>query len=230
MSYEVKAKRVLYPKCFRSSWRTHQNYNKATAHIRKISRISWRMRWLRGILLMCINPEGRVWRGQSPALFLWCSVTEQDALGTTWTTGRSLWTSGNTFSYCEGAWELTQVAQRGCRISILGDFQKPSGHDPGQLALDDSAWAGEVWSRWPSEVPFNLSNSVIVISNVNLCSQDSSTQKDGMEPMPNTWHFCYLVWISLFGFFENPAKTIFSYFSSKSSFPVLPKENEQRTY
>lgn len=38
---------------------------------------------------------------------------------------------------CDKAWE--HVAQRGCRISILGDIQKPPGHGPGQPALGDRA-------------------------------------------------------------------------------------------
>jgi len=37
--------------------------------------------------------------------------------------------------YSEGDQALAQVTQRGCRVSILGDSQKPSGQVPGQLAL-----------------------------------------------------------------------------------------------
>jgi len=41
-----------------------------------------------------------------------------------------------TLFYCEGHRALAQVAQRGCGVSHLGDVQKPSGHGPGQSALD----------------------------------------------------------------------------------------------
>jgi len=39
---------------------------------------------------------------------------------------------------------LSQVAQGSCGVSVLGDFQKPSGCDPGQLALGEEVG---VWSR-----------------------------------------------------------------------------------
>ena len=42
-----------------------------------------------------------------------------------------------TFLHREGDQVLGQVAQGRCRVSILGDIQKPSGHSPGQLALGD---------------------------------------------------------------------------------------------
>lgn len=75
-------------------------------------------------------------------------------------------------------------------------------------------WSGATGPRWfclsrgsliqmTFRGAFQSQHSVIVISNVNLCSPDCSTQKGGMEPMPNTWHFCYIMWINLFGFFEN---------------------------
>lgn len=228
MSYEIKAKRVLYLKCFRSSWRTHQNYNKAPVHIRKASSrlVSWRWEGSGNIANVYEHLKGVCKEDRA------FPVVPSDRTGGT---GHKVKYTKVTldirehFFYCEGGWEPTQGAQGGCRISILGDIQRPSGHDPGQLALGDSAWAGGVWSRWSPEAPFNLSHSVTVISNVNLCSQDYSTWKDGMEPMPNPWHFCYLMWnkVSLAPL-KNPAKTVC--FSSKSNFPALPKENEQCTY
>ena len=35
---------------------------------------------------------------------------------------------------CEDDWALAQVAQRGCRVYVPQDIQKPSGHGPGQPA------------------------------------------------------------------------------------------------
>jgi len=43
------------------------------------------------------------------------------------------------FFHCEGDRALAQVAQRGCRVSILEGIQKPSGHGPGQLAIGGPA-------------------------------------------------------------------------------------------
>jgi len=45
--------------------------------------------------------------------------------------------------YCEGDRAVAQVARRGYGVSIFGDFQKPSGHGPGQLALGDPACTEE---------------------------------------------------------------------------------------
>lgn len=45
--------------------------------------------------------------------------------------------------YCKDDWALSEVAQRGI-VSLLWDIQKPSGRSPGQLAVGDHAWAGEL--------------------------------------------------------------------------------------
>ena len=45
------------------------------------------------------------------------------------------------FFYCEGDQALEQVAQRGCRVSSLGDMQKPPGHGAEQPALGSLAGA-----------------------------------------------------------------------------------------
>ena len=37
--------------------------------------------------------------------------------------------------FCVGDWALTQVAQKGCGVSLLGAIQKLPGRGPGQLAL-----------------------------------------------------------------------------------------------
>jgi len=69
----------------------------------------------------------------------------------------SLWTSGN---YCEDDWALAQVPQSSCGVSFLEEIQKLPRHSPKQPALGDTAWAGGR-TRWPPEVPANLSLSVI---------------------------------------------------------------------
>lgn len=47
-----------------------------------------------------------------------------------------------TLFYCQDDHALTQVAQRGCEVSLFGDTQKLSQHSPGQLALGGPAWVG----------------------------------------------------------------------------------------
>jgi len=41
--------------------------------------------------------------------------------------------------YCESDQALAQVAQEVCRVTILGDTEKPSGHSAGQPALGGPA-------------------------------------------------------------------------------------------
>lgn len=41
--------------------------------------------------------------------------------------------------YCEGDRALQQAAQGGCRITILEDAEKSSGHSPGHPALGGPA-------------------------------------------------------------------------------------------
>lgn len=48
---------------------------------------------------------------------------------------------GNNF-YFQDNQALTQVAQRGCEVSLFGDIQKLSRHSSGQLALGGPASAG----------------------------------------------------------------------------------------
>ncbi|KAK4828808.1 hypothetical protein QYF61_000865 [Mycteria americana] len=38
-------------------------------------------------------------------------------------------------NHCESGQILEQISQRGCTVSLLGDFQNQTGHDPEQLAL-----------------------------------------------------------------------------------------------
>ena len=42
-------------------------------------------------------------------------------------------------SYCEDDRAVTQVAQRGCVVFILGDIQTLTGHGPGQPAVGGPA-------------------------------------------------------------------------------------------
>lgn len=68
---------------------------------------------------------------------------------------------------------LVQVAQREvCEVSILRDFQRLSGHGPGELSVPASA-SGR--SRWHPEVPHNLSHSVA------LCTMPSCPTKARAE-------------------------------------------------
>lgn len=62
---------------------------------------------------------------------------------------------------CEGDWTLAQIVRTSCGISILGDIHELSGHIPGQPVLSDPACTC-IWTRWPSEVPFNLNHSGIL--------------------------------------------------------------------
>jgi len=39
------------------------------------------------------------------------------------------------FFYCEGSQTLTQLAQRGCGISVLCDAKNPTRHSLGQAAV-----------------------------------------------------------------------------------------------
>lgn len=72
--------------------------------------------------------------------------------------------------YCEGDWGLAQVAQGGCKVFILGDTQKLSGHNSGKPAVGSPAWA-EGWTRWPPEVPSKLGLLWFYIQNTSeLCS------------------------------------------------------------
>lgn len=55
----------------------------------------------------------------------------------------NLWKS---FFYCESYGAQARVAQRGCVVSILGDIQRLSGHDLGQLAVG-SPTSARGWPR-----------------------------------------------------------------------------------
>lgn len=44
------------------------------------------------------------------------------------------------FFHCESGWALAQAAERDCGVSILGNTQNSTGHDPGHLALAELAW------------------------------------------------------------------------------------------
>lgn len=58
--------------------------------------------------------------------------------------------------------ECCHNQQWGCEVFIARHSKKSSGHHPGQLALGDTAWAGEVWPKW--KVHFSLNHSVILRS------------------------------------------------------------------
>lgn len=83
--------------------------------------------------------------------FQWCSVPEPEAMAPT-----EIQEHQEKSFHCESDYTLAQVAQEGRGVFILGDFQKPSGHDPGQCS--DPAWA----RGWTGvlQVPSHLSHSV----------------------------------------------------------------------
>jgi len=85
-------------------------------------------------------PEGRVQRG---------SVAGPEAMGTTWNTGGSLWTSGKGF--WQWGWLSTgTVAQGGC--GVFADIPKPSRQALGQPILHGLTRAGgldQMTSRGP---------------------------------------------------------------------------------
>lgn len=67
-----------------------------------------------------------------------------EVMGTHWNTGGTSSEHHEALVYCEDDRALAQDVQGGCVVSILGDTQNTSGHDPGQLALGSHAWAGEL--------------------------------------------------------------------------------------
>lgn len=69
--------------------------------------------------------------------------------------------------HCEGDWALALVSQGGCRVSIIGNVQKPSGQIPGQLAPGGPNEQG-VWTRELQEVPSKFHHSVILTLSVCL--------------------------------------------------------------
>lgn len=62
---------------------------------------------------------------------------------------------------CESDQRVAQIFRSVGRVSILRGIQNPIGQGPQQSALADSAWARD-WTRQSSEVPANLSYSVIL--------------------------------------------------------------------
>ena len=69
-----------------------------------------------------------------------------------------------TLFYCEVAWALAQVAHGGCGcISILGRYSKAVWM---RCWVTSSRWPSLSkeggWTKWPPEVPTNLSHSVIL--------------------------------------------------------------------
>jgi len=79
-----------------------------------------------------------VQRGQSPLL----SVVPSDRTkgnGQKLTHRRFCLYSRKHFVYWEGDRALAQNDEGGCRVSVLGDIQKPSGRGPRQLAIGGPA-------------------------------------------------------------------------------------------
>lgn len=61
------------------------------------------------------------------------------------------------FFHCQSCSTLEKVAQRGCRVSILGDIRNLTGHDPEQPALIDCAF-----SKRNRHLPRSFLNSIVL--------------------------------------------------------------------
>lgn len=89
---------------------------------------------------MCINSWSEGTKRMEPGHFQWYPMTGTEAMGTNRNKGESLWTSENTIFYCEGAWEVAQVAQRGCGIFSV-NIQKAFRNSSRHLAPSGPSWA-----------------------------------------------------------------------------------------
>lgn len=106
----------------------------------------WR---LRGLLSTCINTCRESEKKTKGGSFQWHSVTEEEAMGTSWHMEGSLWTSGNTSSLY------------GCLSICTGCPESWEARGLGQVAFGGHTWAG-VWPRRHPDVPFNLNYSMIL--------------------------------------------------------------------
>lgn len=94
------------------------------------------------------------------------------------------------FYYKDGH-TLEQVAQKGCKVSISGDSQNPTGHNPRQWAVGDPVWAGH-WSRWSQEVLSNFHDAVIL--GWSCCSCHGSSLYVTVAPLCTFSSFPYSLW------------------------------------
>lgn len=116
----------------------YDSYEERQERLRDLELFSLAKKRLREILSMSINTRKEGARGTEPSSFQWWPVPGQEAIGTNQRAQEFAWT----LPYCAGDRAPQNVAQRGCRASILGDIQKLSGHGSGQVALSDPAWEG----------------------------------------------------------------------------------------
>jgi len=98
------------------------------------------------------DPEGKVQRGQSQVVVSAVPSDRTRGNGHALKHRRLLLNIRKHF-HCEGDRMLAQVAYRGCRLSILEDIQKPSGHGPSQPAAGVPARVGQL-GKIPSRGPF----------------------------------------------------------------------------
>lgn len=101
------------------------------------------------------------------------------------------------FFYCEGCWAQEEVAQRGCKVLILGVIQNSTGHSPGQPAVVDTAVSRSM------ELPSNLNYYMILWSSV-------MSQKKGEGKVCGKGCCCK----SLFAFISGTKYRFFSRMSS----------------
>lgn len=92
--------------------------------------------------------------------FPWSPVMEQDAKGTNWNTGDSVWAQGNTFALWVWPSPGARCPERLWSLCPRRYSESPE-HIPGLPAVGGRAWA-EVWARSPLELPSNLSYPVIL--------------------------------------------------------------------
>lgn len=124
---------------FLSLERVQHRATKVTKGVKKLT-YEWRLRAMNveredkahGLLHQCI------WwdyvRKSEVSSFRWCSVTEQETIGTNWN-------KRNTFLL----WEWLSIGTgwpKSCGVSIIGDVSKLSERGLGKSALGDSTWGG----------------------------------------------------------------------------------------
>lgn len=84
------------------------------------------------------------------------------------------------FFYPEGVSTLSQAAQRGHGVSMIGDVWCLTDHDPELCAVKDAALIKGVWHRPPPQIPPNLSPAVILGG--MSCQQDCCPEQPYHPP------------------------------------------------
>jgi len=114
-----------------------------------------------GILPMSINTWREDAKRMEPGTLQRCPVPVQTAVGTSWNTGGSLWTPGSTSVLC---------GQLSTGTGYPEAMESPSWRSAFKSYLDVALslllWVllleQRGWTRWPPEVPSNLSHTVVL--------------------------------------------------------------------